>query len=34
MDIHRLYQVDSFTTEPFTGNPAGVVSNTDGLTEE
>lgn len=34
MGIHRLYQVDSFTTEKFAGNPAGVVSHADGLTEE
>lgn len=34
METHRLYQVDSFTQEIFTGNPAGVVSNADGLTEE
>lgn len=34
MGIHRLYQVDSFTTEKFTGNPAGVISNADGLSEE
>lgn len=30
----RAYQVDSFTREKFTGNPAGVISNADGLTEE
>jgi PhzF family phenazine biosynthesis protein len=29
----RVYQVDAFTTEKFKGNPAGVVSNADGLTE-
>lgn len=23
----RLYQVDSFTKERFTGNPAGVITN-------
>jgi len=34
MGINRLYQVDSFTREKFTGNPAGVVSNADGLTED
>lgn len=28
---YRVYQVDSFTTERFRGNPAGVVSNADGL---
>jgi PhzF family phenazine biosynthesis protein len=30
---YNLYQVDSFTKEKFTGNPAGVVTNADGLTE-
>jgi PhzF family phenazine biosynthesis protein len=30
---YRIYQVDSFTKERFTGNPAGVVANADGLTE-
>ena len=29
----RLYQVDVFTSEPFTGNPAGVVTNADGLSD-
>jgi len=33
MKKYRLYQVDSFTTELFRGNPAGVVPNADGLTE-
>ena len=28
----HLYQVDAFTRQPFTGNPAGVVTNADGLT--
>ena len=31
---YRIYQVDSFTTEPFHGNPAGVVPNAEGLTDE
>lgn len=31
---YRIYQVDSFTKELFRGNPAGVVSNADGLTDE
>lgn len=31
--IYNLYQVDSFTKEKFKGNPAGVISNADGLTE-
>lgn len=30
----KVYQVDSFTTEKFKGNPAGVVLNADGLTEQ
>lgn len=30
---YRLYQVDSFTEEKFAGNPAGVITNADGLTE-
>lgn len=34
MKKYRLYQVDSFTKEKFHGNPAGVVPNADGLTEE
>jgi PhzF family phenazine biosynthesis protein len=32
MKRYRIYQVDSFTTERFRGNPAGVVPNADGLT--
>lgn len=31
---YRIYQVDSFTRERFHGNPAGVVPNADGLTED
>jgi len=31
--VYNLYQVDSFTKEKFTGNPAGVISNADGLTD-
>lgn len=34
MKTYRLYQVDSFTRDKFHGNPAGVVPNADGLTEE
>lgn len=30
---YHLYQVDSFTTDKFCGNPAGVITNADGLTE-
>lgn len=31
---YKLYQVDAFTTDRFLGNPAGVVPNADGLTDE
>lgn len=34
MKTYRLYQIDSFTRNKFHGNPAGVVPNADGLTEE
>ncbi len=30
----KVYQVDSFTTEKFKGNPAGVVLNADGLSDQ
>lgn len=30
---YRLYQIDSFTNEKFKGNPAGVITNADGLIE-
>ncbi|NNJ31819.1 PhzF family isomerase [Lacrimispora defluvii] len=30
---YRVYQVDSFTRERFTGNPAGVVTNAEGLSD-
>lgn len=33
MKKYRLYQVDSFTREKFSGNPAGVVLNADGLND-
>jgi PhzF family phenazine biosynthesis protein len=33
MKRYRVYQIDAFTTERFRGNPAGVVSDADGLTE-
>lgn len=29
---YRLYQIDSFTKEIFSGNPAGVITNADSLT--
>ena len=31
--VYKIYQVDSFTKEKFAGNPAGVVTNADGLTD-
>ncbi len=34
MRSYTLYQIDSFTKEKFTGNPAGVITNADGLTEQ
>lgn len=34
MKTYKVCQVDSFTKERFHGNPAGVVLNADGLTEE
>ena len=33
MRTYRLYQIDSFTREKFTGNPAGVITNAEGLTD-
>ncbi len=33
MKKYTVYQVDSFTELPFQGNPAGVVLNADGLSE-
>ncbi|MGD2068859.1 MAG: PhzF family isomerase, partial [Gemmatimonadota bacterium] len=33
MRRYEVHQVDAFTTEPFTGNPAGVVPHADGLSE-
>lgn len=34
MKTYTIYQVDSFTKELFRGNPAGVVPDADGLTEQ
>nr|WP_320146545.1 PhzF family isomerase [uncultured Anaeromusa sp.] len=34
MRTYTIYQVDAFTTESFKGNPAGVVTNADGLNEK
>ena len=33
MGRYAIYQIDSFTKTKFSGNPAGVVLNADGLTE-
>lgn len=30
----KIYQMDAFTDKPFSGNPAGVVPNADGLNEQ
>lgn len=32
--LYRIYQIDSFTKERLTGNPAGVVTNADGLSDQ
>jgi PhzF family phenazine biosynthesis protein len=34
MPKYIVYQIDSFTKESYKGNPAGVVLNTDGLSEK
>lgn len=34
MDTRRALLVDAFTTEPLSGNPAGVVPDADGLADE
>ncbi|MHC3438447.1 PhzF family phenazine biosynthesis protein [Natrialbaceae archaeon A-gly3] len=34
METIRVLQVDAFADEPLAGNPAGVVPNADGLTDE
>ena len=33
MKTYRIYQIDAFTKERFKGNPAGVVTNADGLAD-
>lgn len=30
---YKIYQIDSFTKDLFTGNPAGVITNADGLSD-
>jgi len=32
--LYHIYQIDSFTKEKLTGNPAGVVTNADGLSDQ
>jgi len=34
METIRVLQVDAFTDEPLTGNPAGVVPNADGGSDD
>ncbi len=34
MRNYTLYQIDSFTKEKFTGNPAGVITHADGLSDK
>ncbi len=34
MKTYRIYQIDAFTRTRFQGNPAGVVANADGLSDE
>ncbi|AFZ74187.1 PhzF family phenazine biosynthesis protein [Natronobacterium gregoryi] len=34
METIRLFQVDAFTDDPLAGNPAGVVPDADGLTDD
>ncbi|WP_100487080.1 PhzF family isomerase [Sporolactobacillus pectinivorans] len=34
MKKYHLYQIDSFTKDQFKGNPAGVITNADGLSED
>jgi len=34
MRKYNLFQIDSFTKEKFAGNPAGVITNADGLTPD
>ena len=34
MKTYKIYQVDAFTKTQLRGNPAGVVTNADGLTEK
>jgi len=33
MKASNVYQIDAFTSEKFKGNPAGVVTTTEGLSE-
>jgi PhzF family phenazine biosynthesis protein len=33
-NTYRVYQVDAFTRQRFTGNPAGVLPDADGLSDK
>jgi len=33
MKVYTVYQIDAFTSEKFKGNPAGVITNAEGLSE-
>ena len=33
-NLYHIYQIDSFTKERLTGNPAGVITNADGLSDQ
>jgi PhzF family phenazine biosynthesis protein len=33
MKVYTVYQIDAFTSEKFSGNPAGVITNAQGLSE-
>lgn len=33
MKAYTVYQIDAFTSEKFSGNPAGVITNAQGLSE-
>jgi PhzF family phenazine biosynthesis protein len=33
MKAYTVYQIDAFTSEKFSGNPAGVITNAEGLSE-
>ena len=33
-NLYHIYQIDSFTKDRLTGNPAGVITNADGLSDQ